>query len=403
MNTLRVLLTAPPSSSRPESWAVFDDAGRCVQRGRDAPRGWPQRERREAVLAADLVRIVALTLPPMPPTRLASAAAFALEDQLATTGAPPTIAVSAQEPDGRVHACIAARDLVAAVVAWDPPFERVIAEPALAPVHREWTWYASGADGGFVRRADGSAFAIGPKPAPSQMPPELVSALTLAARSGESPASVGVAQACDDAMLAQWTREAGIPFARAAPWRWDLATSDAFGAAPDLRIGEFADATSIEPGRIARLFRPALMITATALGLVIAATIVEWTWLKLDVWRMSRSITALARDAELPDAASADAATRAIAKWHADLRHRVGRSAPADALPLLARAAPALSSLPANAFKSAIYSDGAWTIELSTVDDAALTRIDRALMDAGVTALQAKTAGGYRMRLSLAL
>jgi hypothetical protein len=203
--------------------------------------------------------------------------------------------------------------------------------------------------------------------------------------------------------LAQWTREAGIPFVRVSPWRWDLSTADAFAVAPDLRIGAFADATSVEPARIARLFRPALMITATALGLTIAATIVEWAWLKLDVWRMSRSITALARDAELPDAPSADAATRAIAKWHADLRHRVGQSAPADALPLLARAAPALSSLPANAFKSAIYSDGAWTIELSTVDGAALTRVDRALMDAGVTALQAKTAGGYRMRLSLAL
>jgi general secretion pathway protein L len=403
MNTLRVLLSAAPSSSRPESWALFDDAGRCVQRGRDAPAGWPQAERREAVLAADLVRVVALTLPPMPATRLASAAAFALEDQLATTGQPPMIAVSAQQSDGRVQACIAARDLVGAVVAWDPPFERVIVEPALAPVHRGWTWYASGADGGFVRGADGSAFAIGSRPAPSQLPAELVSALTQAARSGESPASVGVAQACDDVTLAQWTREAGIPFVRVSPWRWDLSTADAFGVAPDLRIGAFADATSVEPARIARLFRPALMITATALGLTIAATIVEWAWLKLDVWRMSRSITALARDAELPDAPSADAATRAIAKWHADLRHRVGQSAPADALPLLARAAPALSSLPANAFKSAIYSDGAWTIELSTVDGAALTRVDRALMDAGVTALQAKTAGGYRMRLSLAL
>jgi len=402
MNTLRVLLAAPPSSSRSESWALFDDAGRCVERGRDVPAHWPRAELREAVLAADLVRIVALTLPPMPATRLAGAAAFALEDQLATIGQPPAIAVSAQEPDGRVQACVAARDLVAAVVEWEPPFGRVVAEPALAPVHRGWTWYASGTDGGFVRRADGSAFAVGSKPAPAQLPAELVSALAQTARSGESPASVGVAHPCDDTALAQWARDAGIPFVRASPWRWDMAAADAFDAAPDLRIGESASATPVGPTRIARLFRPALVISAAVLGLMIAATMIEWAWLKLDVWRMSRSIAALARDAALPDTASAEAATRAIAKWHADLRHRAGQSAPADALPLLARAAPALSSLPANALKSAIYADGAWTIELTAVDGSALTRIDRALTGAGVTALQAKTAGGYRMRLGLA-
>src|SRR5438045_3273449 len=189
MNTLRVLLTAPPSSSRPESWALFDDAGRCAQRGRDVAEAWPRADRREAVLAADLVRIVTLNLPPMPATRIGAAAAFALEDQLATIGEPPAIAVSAQQPDGTVQACVAAHEVVAAAVTFEPPFDRVVAESVLAPVHRGWTWYASGADGGFVRRADGSAFSVGSKPTPSALPAELVAALTQAGRIGESPAS----------------------------------------------------------------------------------------------------------------------------------------------------------------------------------------------------------------------
>src|SRR6266480_139824 len=141
MSTLRVLLAASPSS--PASWALFDAAGRCVQRGSDASGAWPRSERREAVLTADLVRIIALKVPPMPPTRLAAAAGFALEDQLATTGEAPTIAVSAQQSGGTVLACIAARDAIAAVVAWEPSFDRIIAEPALAPIHTGWTWYAS--------------------------------------------------------------------------------------------------------------------------------------------------------------------------------------------------------------------------------------------------------------------
>src|SRR5437762_10423846 len=402
MNTLRVLLAAPPSRSRPAPWALFDDAGRCVQRGNDTPDAWPVSERREAVLGADLVRIVALKIPPMPPTRLAGAAAFALEDQLVTTGEAPTIAVSAQQADGTVLACVAARDAIAAVVASEPPFDRIVAEPALAPIHAGWTWYASNAQGGFVRRSDGSAFAVGAKSAPSDLPPELVSALTQAAHAGASPRSVGVAHTCDEATLAQWTRELGIPFTRVPPWRWDNATPEAFAAAPNMRAGEFAHASPAQPARIARLFRPALALAAAALLLQIGATVVEWAWLKVDVWRTAQKITALAREADLPDTTSPDAAARAIARWHADLRHRVGQPAPSDALPLLARAAPALSSLSPNAMKSATYADGAWTIELGAVDGGALAGVDRTMTGAGVTTLQAKTGGGYRMRLYLA-
>ncbi len=402
MNTLRVLLAASPSRSRPAPWALFDDAGHCVQRGHDASGAWPRSERREAVLAADLVRIIALKIPPMPPTRLEAAAAFALEDQLATAAEAPTIAVSAQQSDGTVLACIAAREAIAAVVAWEPSFDRIIAEPALAPIHTGWTWYASGAEGGFVRCSDGSAFAVGSKSAPSELPPELVSALKQTAHAGASPRSVGVAHACDDAALARWTRELGIPFARVTPWRWDIATPEALAVAPDMRVGEFAQGRPPQPARIARLFRPALAVAALALLLQLGATVVEWAWLKLDVWRTTRAITALAREAGLPDTASPDAAASAVARWHADLRHRVGQAAPSDALPLLARAAPALSSLPPSAVKSATYAGGAWTIELGAVDVGALAGVDRTLTGAGVTALQAKTVGGYRMRLFLA-
>ena len=118
------------------------------------------------------------------------------------------------------------------------------------------------------------------------------------------------------------------------------------------------------------------------------------------MWRTARSISSLAHEAGLATTDSADADARAIVKWHADLRHRAGQAAPADAVPLLARAAPALSSLPSAALKSATYADGAWTIELGAVDAAALVAVDYALRGAGATALQAKTGGGgYRMRI----
>ena len=101
------------------------------------------------------------SLPPLPPDRVAAAAAFALEDQLAGPAEEQHIAVSPQRRRryGRGDRRQAA--------AWSPTspsqFDRILAEPALAPrpPPRHWRWYASGAGGGFVRKPDGSAFATG--------------------------------------------------------------------------------------------------------------------------------------------------------------------------------------------------------------------------------------------------
>jgi hypothetical protein len=401
MTTLRVLLSAPPAATRAGPWALFDGDGRCVRRGRNVPAEWPAADVREAVLAAELVRIVALTLPPLPAQRVAAAATFALEDQLATTGEAPAIGVSAQQKNGSVLANVTSRAVLAAVAAFRPPFARVLAEPALAPVDAGWTWYASGATGGFVRRADGSAFAVGASAAMAALPGELASSLTQAARANTAPATVAVALPSDDAALARWTRDAGRPFVRATAWQWDAAPPEAFAAAPDLLAGEFARAPTAPAVGTLRLFRPALVLCALALGVHVAATIAQWAWLKVDLWRTARAQIAMAQEAQLADATSPEAAVRAIVKRYADLRHRAGLAAPADALPLLARAAPALSALPSGTLKSATYADGAWTIEFASLDPAAQAAIDRALRNAGANALQAKTAGGYRMRISL--
>jgi hypothetical protein len=134
MTTLRVLLAAPPASARAEPWALFDDAGRVVERGRATPDRWPSATRREAVLAASLVRVIALALPPMSASRVAARGAFALEDRLAATddcrrsAFPRRVSMAASWPrrvaqDARRGHRLCARALRAS-----------LAEPALAPV-----------------------------------------------------------------------------------------------------------------------------------------------------------------------------------------------------------------------------------------------------------------------------
>ena len=91
----------------------------------------------------------------------------------------------------------------------------------------------------------------------------------------------------------------------------------------------------------------------------------------------------------------------AIATRYADARHRAGLAAPADALPLLARAAPALAVLPAGVLKTAMYADGHWTFDLTKPGATTVARLERQLAGAGLATLQATSDTGARVRVSL--
>ena len=406
MTTLRVLIDAPPASGRAQSWALFDDAGGLLRAGRDAPGAWPPADRTEAVLAASQVRIAALALPPLVPSRVASAAAFALDDQLAGPQEAQHLAVSTQEAGGRVRVVIAARSLVAALrdrathSGLLAKVTRAIAEPDLAVPHNGWRWCAAPHAEGFVRRTDGSAFPVSVA-ARHALPAELALALAHARRDGKAPPEVRVDADAADSDLARWQRETGVAFARGAAWRWFDAPAAAFTGAVDLLQGDFALTSPPAAGSHRLLFVPALVIAAAALALHVVATVGEWGALKFDGWRESREWSALAAGAGIaPEAATTPALARsAIARRYADLRHSHGMASPDDALPLLARAAPALRALPSGSVKSASYADAHWTLDLAHADAAAIAELDARLKEAGVPALFATSAAGSRIRL----
>ena len=108
MTTLRVLLDAAPAAERAADWALFADGGRLVRTGRSRPSEWPARDLTEAVIAAACGRLVTLTLPPLPAPRVAAAAGYALEDQLAGAPEDSHAAFGAQAADGTVRGVIVA-------------------------------------------------------------------------------------------------------------------------------------------------------------------------------------------------------------------------------------------------------------------------------------------------------
>lgn len=340
----------------------------------------------------------------MAASRVAGAATFAIEDQLAGSANAQQLTVSAQQPDGTVRVAIVDRALVAAIADGNgvlPRPVRILAEPELALPATGWRWCAAGAQDGFVRCPDGSAFPVDAPNADGELPSEIAVALAQATRNGKLPAEVLVDAPCAEALVARWQRESGVAFRRGARWQWQAVPAEAFAAAVDLSPTTRASAQGVpRPSRV-RLFATALWIVLIASLLHAAAAAGEWAWLKLETWRDARAWPALAQGVGIaPEVAATPSSARAaLERRYAELRHANGLDAPNDALPLLARAGPALAALPPGHVRSARYADGHWTLDLANVDAAVLAEVDLRLRQAGVPALTAVVAGTTRLRI----
>ena len=398
---LRVRFIAQATAESRQDWALYDGAGALLSNGRDPPARWPGAARAEAVLDARRVRVVALRLPPLPAARLRPAAAFAVEDQLAGVPDDQHVAVSGQAADGTVRIVIVERDLLRTIVAMPgpgfPAWSRVVAEPELLPAAEDWHWCADDATPGhaFLRFPDGTAMATAAPPPDGALPDELLRLLA----TKPVPATIAVRAAATEACLASWSAATGVRFVAQPPWRWQESGPAAFAAATDVLQGDFAPAAAPGSGRRWPAWRSAVALGLAAVGLHVTATLGEWAWLHYDAQRDAAAWRSLAANAGVAgSSAGADPARVAIERRFSDLRHANGLPAPGDALPVLARAAPALARLPRGALKSASFTAGAWTVELGPVEPETLREFDAAMKEAGLPALIARTASGTRAR-----
>ena len=130
----------------------------------------------------------------------------------------------------------------------------------------------------------------------------------------------------------------------------------------------------------------------------VAATGGSWAAARIQLARSDQALAELARRIGA-GAATPDTASSLILRSYATRRHEGGLPAPSDALPLLARVAPALATIPAGTLKSANYSGLVWTLELAPLDDTVMADLERRIEASGVPAVHARGASGVRMRI----
>ena len=402
--TLRVRIDQPPDPARAASWALYDAAGRAIRSGEGTPREWPDAERSEAVIAAARGRIAALELPPLPPGRAEGAVRYALEDQLAEGADGSHIVPSPQAADGTLRVAIIASAWMSAFVeasrdcgiAW----HRAVLEIDLAePLSALWRWCApSVAAPGFIRTGSGATIAVGAGRGGS-VPSELALALS---RADPKPRSVRVdAEGADPDFMSRARSETGVEFTAGTPWRWWQASPAAYARAIDLLSGRYGPQPRASSIAMSRVLRPALWIAGIALALHVLATVGQWGWLRWQAFAAEREMNAIARAAvpEFAEGKIADPAGLALARRERELEHRAGLAARDDTVPLLARAAPVLGTLPRGTIRSLAYGDGHLLLELGKLDDKEPARIQSELRRTGLTAIVAPTQAGSRVRI----
>ena len=404
MTTLRILVDIPPDAARDAEWALFDATNRVVRTGHGPKASWPAAEALEAVVAAAHGRLATLALPPLPAARVAAASRYALEDQLAGASEDSHIAPGPQGADGTVRVAIVdeawMRSFAAASAKIGIRWRKVMLESDLArPPTGGWCWCADALDRpGFLRTAEGATISVGAVIAGAP-PDELV--LALAGSRAPRPRVVRVDVAGATPSLMSRAREAaGVEFAAGTPWRWHAASASAFAAAIDLQSGAFGPTQAAPRVDFVRWLRVPLAIVACALGIHVVATLGHWLWLQWQSAQLRDELVTLARTVA-PDAPADLAPATAIARRDTALRHQAGLAAADDFLPLLARAAPVLSSLPTGVLRSLRYADGHVVLELQKLVAAQLSRSQQDLQRLGLVAIAAPTASGARLRVGV--
>ena len=399
MTVLRIYLTADDACD----WALYGPGDAVTAAGEDTPPGaLPAADATELIVPAARMRTLLPAIPPVVPAKLPAVVRFAVEDQLAGDIEAQHIVVAARTDQSAMVHIVDRRWLsgaLARLAQSGTVAHRAVAESDLVP-HAEdafatWIWRA---DGGFLVQSDTRVTVL------DQSDDALPSALLLALADAPSGAVAVVRGPAEKlaARCADWSAATGVRFTTAPPWSWRDVSRARISAAPNLLTPDLAlERPLTATAHPRRIWRTALWWLLAALLLHAGVTAAEWVTLNWRTAAVERDTRAVIAQAAPGLVAAAD--TDLVAAWHrhyAAARHRAGRTAPDDALPLLALAAGALRDLPPGALRTINYESGQLTLDFDAGATAAVAGAASQWQQQGLAVLQAQTAGGVRVRVT---
>ena len=379
-----------------------------------------------AIVPAARMRTLAVAIPPAAGDKLDAVVRFALEDQLAGDVELQHVVIAARRAtDALVHV-IDRRWLVDAIDrlgARGVVVGRIAAESDLAPRDDDalTTWIYRD-DGGFMIERSGKVTTL--DRAGDALPSGLLLAVDRASsrtqapgatRGASAPGAMSAATATTAPAVVRensiavhgpatlrpridgWTRATGMPFDLHPDWSWLDASKTAVDESSNLLTPALRRTSAARIERPRSPWRAAVGWLIAAFVVQAGATAIAWGGLQWRVTSLERE-TAAAIRAAAPDL---EGDTRSAWRtYYTDYRHRAGKPAPDDALPMLADAADGLREIGIGAVRAVTFDGGQLTIDFERSATAAIASALPRWSEAGLAVLQAETPAGIRVRLT---
>jgi general secretion pathway protein L len=354
-----------PESGRFE-WALVSELGAVLESGVSdlalPPRGRPC----EAVLAAELVLLERITLPPAQQRRLQSALRFLAEDSIVPD--PARVHVAAARTPQKDVVCVGVVDrewLVQALARLGRAGIAPVAaypETLLPPLEPgAWVVACSG-DESFVRTGEAEGFALD-SAAADEPPVALRLALDAARSAGRAPQRL-VLRAASGALpdAARWGAALDLPVDAGAAWRWSQARSR---PRFELLQGEFAPRGTGGAWREA-LARPAVLAAALVV-LMSVAIAADWAFKSAERDRLQAEMRELYRQSFGESAVLVDPPLQ-MSRALAELRLAAGQGSASDFVALLNAVAESMPEPGAQRVEAIDYENGRLSLSLRARD-----------------------------------
>ncbi len=387
MSELRVYITSAwrdADSICP--WAVLDDQGALQQYGEATFAHMPKGYDCHVVVAADRVLSVAAALPPGGRGRWQKILPFVVEEFSLADPEDNHVVPGAVLADGRHQLYVMDRTwlkrIVSAAQQAGISLRSLVSETFLLQTdEKHWTVVWDGA-GGFVATGDNRGVALDAGEA-TAAPLALKLALANAPQMPQNIQLRGMQDATGKPQaLPQW-QDMQVPVLEGAVWDWRRQPRPA--AALNMLWGEFTPRAKIRgwwPG-----IRPAIMLLLAIFVLEVAGSNLQWVRLLIQQNGLNLEMQKTFRRTFGDDVTLVNAPLQ-MQRNLASLRHAAGVPDAGDFLPLLNRASPVLSVLPAGSLAGMHYESGRLDFDVRLPRRDGLAILKQGLQESGLAVRQ---------------